>query len=249
MYIKKINQKIFFRVLNSVSGKKIPVFEVESGNFFSGLGSFGNVTPNWLFFYNFIYFLDINKKNRYYLSSFSKSQRSIRTNQHDLYIIMCLETKFNNFLEIIYYYLDEEGSNASCLSYLIISHILYLHYLHFQSLNYRSKPFNMISILKYGRGWNFIIFEFFLFFLRWVEKSLFFERSKNNNFVSILKNSKKISKIIKFHHQTYFSINIMLSGSDQHFKLWKWRYKIWGIEILLCLDRYKITVILWFRKK
>ena len=36
---------------------------------------------------------------------------------------------------------------------------------------------------------------------------------KNSYFVSILKNSKKNSKIIKFHHQLYFNMDIMLSGS------------------------------------
>ena len=50
-------------------------------------------------------------------------------------------------------------------------------------------------------------------------KSLFFELSKNNDFVPILDNSKKIKKNIKFNLHGYFSINIMLSGSDRLFGL------------------------------
>ena len=58
-----------------------------------------------------------------------------------------------------------------------------------------------------------------LLFFKMGRKLLFFERFKNSDFVPILKNSKKISKNIKFHLHAYFIINIMLNGSDRRFGL------------------------------
>ena len=57
--------------------------------------------------------------------------------------------------------------------------------------------------------------QFFLLFFKIGTKSLYLDRSKNSDFVPILKNSKKIAKNIKFHPQAYFSMNIMLNGSDR----------------------------------
>ena len=102
--------------------------------------------------------------------------------------------------------------NASPLHTSSIPHVIYLH---FQSPNYRSEPFNTIFILKYAWGGNFIIFAIFLLFFKIGTKSLFFERSRYSDFVPILKNSKKFAKIIKFHPQAYFNMNIMLNGSDR----------------------------------
>ena len=56
---------------------------------------------------------------------------------------------------------------------------------------------------------------FFLLFFKIGRKLLFFEWFKNNDFVPILKISKKVSKNLKFYLHEYFSMNIMLNGSDQ----------------------------------
>ena len=63
------------------------------------------------------------------------------------------------------------------------------------------------------------ILYFLKFFFKIGTKSLFLNRSKNSDFLPNLKNSKKISKNIKFHFHAYFSINIMLNGSDRQFEL------------------------------
>ena len=55
--------------------------------------------------------------------------------------------------------------------------------------------------------------------------------SKNSDFVpiKIVKNSKKIPKNIKFGLQAHFNMEIMLSGSDWLFELWKRKYNTWDI--------------------
>ena len=105
---------------------------------------------------------------------------------HQTFLVSMSHPSFTLYIYI------EEGSNASSFSCLIIPHILYLC---FQSPNYRSEPFNIIFILKYAWGWNFIIFAIFLLFFKIGTKSLFLNRSKNSDFLPILKNSKKIIKL------------------------------------------------------
>ena len=59
-------------------------------------------------------------------------------------------------------------------------------------------------------------------------KSLFFmvhNPSKNNDFLPIKKIVKKSQKNVKFDLQVHFNIEIMLSGLNRLFRLWKRRYK------------------------
>ena len=65
-------------------------------------------------------------------------------------------------------------------------------------------------------------FDFFLLFIKYFTKLLFFSGpglSKNSNFVKYLINSKKIQKNVKFDLQAYFNIEIMLNGLDRLFGL------------------------------
>ena len=48
---------------------------------------------------------------------------------------------------------------------------------------------------------------------------------KNCDFLPIIKNSKKIIKIIKFSFLAYFDVNIKMSGSDRPFGHRKLRYR------------------------
>ena len=60
-------------------------------------------------------------------------------------------------------------------------------------------------------------FEFFLLFIRYFTKLLFFsgpELSKNNSFVKYLINNKKIQKYVIFDLQAFCNIEIMLNGLD-----------------------------------
>ena len=62
-------------------------------------------------------------------------------------------------------------------------------------------------------------FNFFYYFLRYVQKSLFLDRKKTVILYLSKKISKKIVKNIKFGLQVHFNMEIMLSGSDRVFGL------------------------------
>ena len=99
-----------------------------------------------------------------------------------------------------------------------------IRFCNFQSPNSRSKPFNMISILKYAWRSDFTFFWIFLLFIKYFTKLLFFsgpELSRNSSFVKYLINSKQIQKNVKFDLQAHFNIKIMLNGLDRLFGLWK----------------------------
>ena len=86
-----------------------------------------------------------------------------------------------------------------------------LHFQNFQSPNSRSKPFNLLDMLKCACRSNFTFFGICLLFIKYLTKSLYSDRWI---FVPILINSKKIQKNVKFDLHAHFNISIMLNGSD-----------------------------------
>ena len=104
-----------------------------------------------------------------------------------------------------------------CVGWLI-SNQLFLRsratksFFNFQSLKSRSKPLNVISILKCAWGPNFIFFYFFYYLLshfenRWSNGGLTKQWNRwISDFQSGLINSKKIPKNVKFGLQEHFNI-------------------------------------------
>ena len=95
-----------------------------------------------------------------------------------------------------------------------------LHFQSFQISNSRSKPFNIIDMLKCTCRSNFTFFGILLLFIKYLTKSLYSDRWI---FVPILINSKKIQKNVKFDLQAHFNISIKLNGLDRLFELCKHR--------------------------
>ena len=88
----------------------------------------------------------------------------------------------------------------------------------FQSPNSRSKPFNMMDILRVTCKSNFTFFWIFLLFIKYLTKSLYSDRWI---FVPIWINPKKIQKNVKFDLQAHFNISNNLNGLDRPFGLCK----------------------------
>ena len=85
-----------------------------------------------------------------------------------------------------------------------------------QSPNSRSKPFNLLDMLKCACRSNFTFFWIFLLFIKMGTK---IQRSEYSNFVKYLINSKKIPKNVKFDLQAHFNIFNNLNGLDRPFGL------------------------------
>ena len=82
---------------------------------------------------------------------------------------------------------------------------------------------NMISILNYAwrHKFKFYIFENFILFSKIRTKSFFmvYNFLKNNDFISILKDSKKNSKKCKIWSTNTFNMKIILNSLNRLFRL------------------------------
>ena len=88
----------------------------------------------------------------------------------------------------------------------------------FQTPNSRSKPINMMDILRVTCKSNFTFFWIFLLFIKYLTKSLYSDRWI---FVPIWINPKKIQKNVKFDLQAHFNISNNLNGLDRPFGVCK----------------------------
>ena len=79
---------------------------------------------------------------------------------------------------------------------------------------------------KFYIFWKFFTISFgFLKIPVFNNKKIIKKVLKNRDFQKSERDSKKISKNVKFGLQVHFNMKNMLKGSDRLFELWKWRYE------------------------